>query len=204
MRSIMCIVSGVLLLMAVSITLSSCAGPALQPGETRMVEQVPDSRPEWISKIPESRDGNMFFRGFRTRASSLDNGNTDARQNAIQQVVEMIGAMGLVDYTKARVEAGIPEDDKDFSNYIEDGFKLVARNIAKGMKEVESYHERVMEGNYDGSVKYYYNYYILISYPEAELKRSVMQAFKEQEQEARRERDKKAEDFAKRLREQLK
>ena len=186
----------------VTVGFIACSGTRPPVGSTRLVEQVPDEKPKWTWKIPEDKDGMLFFRGFKTRASSLDNGLTDARQNAVQQIVEMVQSKGKVVYAKTRVESGIPEDDRDFGSFIKDGFTLLADNIARGVKESESYYERMEETLKEG-VSYHYNYWILVRYPEEEAEGAMRQAAQEQLEKARSKQDSKAEEWAEKLLESL-
>ena len=68
--------------------LSACGSGPPELGQQYVVERVPDDRPRWITRAPSDRDSKLFFIGFKTHASSLENGNTDARQNGIQKIVE--------------------------------------------------------------------------------------------------------------------
>ena len=190
-----------LVIVGAILSLAACGSAPPQMGEQFIVEKVPDRAPRWRTKPPGERDGKQFFVGVKTHASSLEAGNTDARQNAIQKIVEYIGGTGMVDYTKARVEAGLT-DEGDAGSYIEDGYRFLAESIAQGVREDETYYERVREWNPDGW-HYFYNYYVLISIPEEALVRSAQMAFQRQAEAARARNDAKAEAFAERLRSQL-
>jgi hypothetical protein len=190
-----------LMITSISLIFSACGSGPPEIGEQFIVERVPDDRPRWITWPPEDRDGKLFFIGMKTHASSLENGNTDARQNGIQKIVEYVGGTGMVDYTKARVEAGIT-DEGQAGNYIEDGYRFLAESIAQGVREDETYYERVKAWQHDGW-HYFYNYYALLSTPKDALERAARAAFEKQAAEARAKNDARAESFANRLREQL-
>jgi hypothetical protein len=180
---------------------AACATKQPQIGEQFIDERVPDKRPSWITKPPRDSDGKLYFIGVKTRASSLENGNTDSRQHGIQKIVEYIGGTGMVDYTKARVESGVT-DEGLAGNYIEDGYRFLAESIAQGVREDESYYERVREWRPDGW-RYFYNYYVKLSIPEDALERAARMAFDKQAAEARAKNDERAAAFADRLRQQL-
>lgn len=184
-----------------ALVLAACGSKPPEIGQQSVIERVPEDRPNWITRPPRDRDNKLFFVGFKTHASSLENGNTDARQNAIQKIVEYIGGTGMVDYTKARVEAGLT-DESQAGNYVEDGYRFLAESIAQGVREDETYYERVKEYRPDGW-HYFYNYYALISIPQDALQRSAAMAFERQAAAARAKNDAKAEAFANRLRQQL-
>jgi len=170
-------------------------------GEQIIMERVPGDRPNWVTRVPEDRDGRMFFTGMKTHGSSLENAGTDARQNAIQKIIEYLGASGMVDYTKARVEAGIT-DEGQAGNYIEDGFRLLAQSVAQGTRETETYYEHVKEWQLDGW-HYFYNSYVLLSVAQTDLQRAAAAAFERQAAEARAQNNARAEAFANSLRSQL-
>jgi hypothetical protein len=181
--------------------LAACGSKPPEVGQQFIIERVPEDRPRWITRPPADRDEKLFFVGLKTHASSLENGNTDARQNAIQKVVEYVGGTGMVDYTKARVESGLT-DEGQAGNYVEDGFRFLAESIAQGMREDENYYERVKEWQPTGW-RYFYNYHVLVSIPKASLADAARQAFERQAAAARARNDARAEAFANKLRQQL-
>ena len=184
-----------------TVMLPACGSGPPEMGEQFVIERVPDSRPRWVHRPPSDDDSKLFFVGVKTHASSLENGNTDARQNGIEKIVTYIGGTGMIDYTKARVEAGLT-DEGEAGNYIEDGYRFLAESVAQGVREDESYYERVKEWKPDGW-HYFYNYYVLLSTPEDALERAARMAFERQAAEARAANDTRAESFANRLRDQL-
>jgi hypothetical protein len=163
-------------------------------GSETVVEENPSSKPDWVTQIPESEDGLHFFRGFKTNSLSLEDGLTDARQHAIGQVISMISADGMEDYNKARVEMGIPESREDVGTVIKDGLRILSRNVARGVKEIESYYEKVERVTHTG-VRYFYNVYILVKYPEEEYRRALAETLNEQKKAARAQSNKAAEEF---------
>lgn len=181
--------------------LLACGARPPELGQQIVVERFPDSRPRWIAMTPPDEGDRMFFIGVKTHASSLENGNTDARQNAIQKIVEYVGGTGMVDYTKARVEAGLT-DEGQAGNYVEDGYRFLAESIVNGTREDETYYEHVKEFHTDGW-HYFYNYYVKLYISRQDLVRAAQQAFERQAAEARARNDARAEAFANRLRSQL-
>ncbi len=140
-------------------------------GSERMVESS-GNKPDWVRKIPGESDEFYFFRGFKTGSLSLEDGLTDARSNAIRQVLEMIQAQGLVDYKKARVETGLAETREDVGSVTEDGLKILSKTVASGVKELESYTEKV-ERYTPGGIRYFFNVYTLVRYPRSEYDKAV-------------------------------
>ncbi len=140
-------------------------------GSERIVESS-GSKPGWVKKIPGESDEFYFFRGFKTGALSLEDGLTDARSNATRQVLEMIQSQGLIDYKKARVETGLAETREDVGSVTEDGLKILSKTVASGVKELESYTEKV-ERYTPGGIRYFFNIYTLVRYPKAEYDKAV-------------------------------
>ena len=146
-------------------------------GSEKIIERSGD-KPNWVKKIPREDDEYFFFRGFKTGALSLEDGLTDARSNATRQVLEMIQAQGLIDYKKARVETGLAETREDVGSVTEDGLKILSRTVASGVKELESYTEKVERYTPTG-VRYFFNVYTLVRYPRSEYDKAVALAARE-------------------------
>lgn len=189
------------LMLVASFMLAACGPKNYDVGYQEVIERVPDKRPRWIHSRPPDKGDRMFFVGLKTHASSLENGNTDARQNAVQKIVEYVGGTGMVDYTKARVEAGL-KDEGEAGNYVEDGYRFLAKSIVNGVREEETYYEHVKEKGTD-RWKYFYNYYVKMSITGKSLRQAASRAFEAQAAAARAKQDAKAEAFAKKLQLQL-
>ncbi len=183
------------LLFVLVITLAACSSskPYLQ-GHEKIVESTGSDRPDWLTHVPDDEDGKMFFRGFKTKAVTLEGGATDARENAARQVLEMIEQRGRADYSSVRVERGIPETDEDIGSIIEDGLKILAENVVRGVKEQESHFEKIEVFTGSG-VKYYYNVFSLVSIPEADYRVAMNRSIDAMKVQARRENNVKAEQF---------
>jgi len=166
-------------------------------GSERVVERSGD-KPSWVKKIPKEDDEYFFFRGFKTGALSLEDGLTDARSNAIRQVLEMIQAQGLVDYKKARVERGLAESREDIGSVTEDGLKILSKTVASGVKELESYTEKVERVTPEG-LRYYFNVYTLVRYPKKEFEKAVALAAQEKKAKLRGANNQQAEEVIKEL-----
>ena len=173
----------VLLLCAGLLSLGCSAGKTNLIGSEKIIEKSGD-KPDWVKKIPRENDEYYFFRGFKTSALTLEDGLTDARSNAIRQVLEMIQSQGLVDYKKARVESGLADRREDIGSITEDGLKILSKTVASGVKELESYTEKVERYTPNG-IRYNFNVYTLVRYPRAEFDKAVALAAQEQQAEVR-------------------
>jgi hypothetical protein len=180
-----------MILICACFMLAGCGGKQTSiVGSERVIEKS-GSTPKWVNKIPRENDEFFFFRGFKTGALSLEDGLTDARANAIRQVLEMIQAQGLVDYKKARVEHGLAETREDVGSITSDGLKILSRTVAMGVKEMESYTEKVERSTSSG-LRYVYNVYTLVRYPKAEFDKAMAQAIEQRNSELREQSDKEA------------
>ena len=180
-----------LILSCTFLLLAGCSGKQLSViGSERVIERSGDD-PKWVYKIPKEDKEYFYFRGFKTGALSLEDGLTDARANAIRQVLEMIQAQGLVDYKKTRVEHSLAERREDIGSLTSDGLKILSRTVAMGVKELESYTEKVERITPEG-VRYAYNVYTMVRYPKIEFDKAVALAVTERAAEAREKNDQEA------------
>ena len=154
-------------------------------GSERIIEKSSD-KPKWVKKIPKEDKEYYYFRGFKTGALSLEDGLTDARSNAIRQVLEMIQSQGLVDYKRARVETGLAESREDVGSVTSDGLKILSKTVASGVKELESYTEKLERVTPDG-IRYFFNVYTLVRYPRSEFDKAVARAARENNSRRRNE-----------------
>ncbi len=154
------------------IALAGCSAQKMtMMGSERTIEKSGD-KPDWVYEIPKENKEYFFFRGFKTGAVSLEDGLTDARSNATRQVLEMIQSQGLVDYKKARVERGLASSREDIGSVTEDGLKILSQTVANGVKEMETYTEKVERVTPEG-LRYFFNVYTLVRYPRQEYDRAV-------------------------------
>ena len=180
-----------LILSCTFLLLAGCSGKQLSViGSERVIERSGDD-PKWVYKIPKEDKEYFYFRGFKTGALSLEDGLTDARANAIRQVLEMIQAQGLVDYKKTRVEHSLAERREDIGSLTSDGLKILSRTVAMGVKELESYTEKVERITPEG-VRYAYNVYTMVRYPKIEFDKAVALAVTERAAETREKNDQEA------------
>ena len=190
-----------LVLFLVSVGLVMGCAPRLPIGHHETVE-TSGSKPDWITEIPKAKKGMMYFRGMRTGAPTLDGGLTDARMHASRQVAEMVETKANVDYQNARVEYGIPMDNKDIGTVIKDGLIMLSNAFVQGVKEKKFYYEKVEEVVPAG-VTYFYNCYILMAISEQDYRIIASQVIDRQKAKARAMKNKKAEEFLDKMRERV-
>lgn len=178
-----------------------CAGTKKVVGSQTLIEKSGD-KPDWLTEIPENKKGMMYFRGLKTNAATLDGGINDARQHAFQQIAEFINTEVNVDYERARVEYGIPRDDKDIGSVVRDTVISLAREVVKGAREKQSYWERYEEVTPTG-VRTFYNVYMLVQLSEEDLKRTAERVIEREKEKAREMKNKKAEEFLDKFRNEI-
>lgn len=181
--------------------LPMCAANKKVVGSQTLIEKSGD-KPDWLTEIPDNKKGMMYFRGLKTNAATLDGGINDARQHAFQQIAEFINVEVNVDYERARVEYGIPKDDKDIGSVVRDTVISLAREVVKGAREKQSYWERYEETTPTG-VRAFYNIYMLVQLSEDDLKRTAEQVIEREKEKAREVKNKKAEDFLDKMRKEI-
>ena len=160
------------------------------------------SKPDWITVVPKAKKGMMFFRGMKSRAPNLEGGETDARMHAARQVAEMVETKANIDYENARLEYGIPRDDKDIGTVIRDGLIMLSDAMIQGVKTKEIYYEKLEEVVPEG-VTYFYNYFVLITISEQDYRMIASQVIDRQKAKARAMKNKKAEEFLDKMRERV-
>ncbi len=175
--------------------------PKRQVGEEWIVEKTGEI-PGWITKIPDTKGGIMYFRGLKTQAATIDGGLTDAREHAARQLAEMVGANVNVDYESARVEYGIPKDDKDIGSVVRDLTIVLSKAMIQGLKEKESYWEKWGVQEVSG-VRYFRNVYLLTTVTKEDYQRIANSVFEKELEKAREAKNKKAEEFLERMRKDL-
>jgi len=178
-----------------------CAGPKVKVGNQKVIE-TSGSKPDWLIKIPETKGGKAYFRGIKTNAPTLEGALTDARMSASRQVAEMSKTEANIDYENARVERGIAKDDRAIGSVIKDGIIMLSDALVQGLKESESYYEKVEETTQTGVI-YFYNYQILTTITEEDYKRVANSVYEKQIAKAREENNKKAEDFLSSMKEDI-
>ena len=189
----------ILLLVSVGLIVGCARRP---PIGTQKVVETSGSRPEWITVIPPAKKGMMFFRGIKTRAPNLDGGLTDSRMHAARQVAEMVETKANVDYENARLEYGIPRDDKDIGTVIRDGLIMLSKAMIQGVKEKELFYEKVEEVVPEG-VTNFYNCYVLVTISEQDYRMIASQVIDRQKAKARAMKNEKAEEFLDKMKERV-
>lgn len=189
-----------ILLLALICFMIGCA-PKPFVGIQKIIE-TPSSRPDWITKVPKTKKGIMYFCGIKTHASNLGDGLADARMHAERQVVEIVKEKANVIYKNICLEYGISQDDKDVDTVIQDGLALLASAAVQGLRGKEIYYEKIQEITAD-RITYFYNCYVLASISEEVYCTLANQIFKQQKIQAQTTENEKVERFIDAVRESI-
>lgn len=194
----------VALLIVGGVLWASCAGRGVICGSERIVESSRSSKPEWVMKKVEHSKGRMMFVGARTEAISFEDARTDARMDAVKAIAQLARNEMYADYERARNEMGIPEDNSDVGRVIREAVIAFSETVVKGAKEEEFYWERIEKRlcNPD-RLKYYYNFWILLSIPESEFDNAKLGIIEKQIKEAKERNNREALEFLERVREKV-
>ncbi len=179
----------------------TCSSAPKTIGDREIIDRSGD-RPDWYTKVPKPKDGKIFFRGARTRALTYEDGLTDARMDAMRQVGEKIQTIIHTSYEKARVEYGIPQDDKDAGRDLEDGLIAQAKAAVTGVQEEDAYWEKYKEIG-GGGVSYFYDVAVLMSLSQQDFERSLANTLNGALEKKREAKNKKAEKLLERMREDI-
>lgn len=191
----------ILIFVAITGFFYACASAPKVVGDREIIDRSGD-RPDWYTKIPKAKDGKLFFRGARTRALTYEDGLTDARMDAMRQIGERIQTIVHTSYEKARVEYGIPQDDKDAGRDLEDGLIAQAKAAVTGAQEEDAYWEKYKEIS-GGGVSYFYDVAILMSLSQQDFERSLANTLSGALEKKREAKNKKAEQVLERMRQDI-
>ena len=180
-----------------------CAhAPKHMRGEEWILSQ--SKKPSWLTKVPPTKNGIMYFVGRKSRAVQEEAGLTDAREDAARQLAEMITQKMNVDYEKARYEVGIPLTPEDIGSVTKDLVIAFSKALVQGMKDIETYTEKWARMGENGVVQNFYNCYVLRSVSEDTYKRLATQEIDKKIEQARKEKNEKAEKLLEEFRKEIK
>lgn len=176
--------------------------PKHMTGEEWMLSQ--SKKPVWLSKVPATKNGIMYFVGRKSRAVQEEAGLTDAREDAARQLAEMIAQKMNVDYEKARYEVGIPLTPEDVGSVTKDLVIALSKALVQGMKDVETYTEKWARMGKDKVIQNFYNCYVLRSVSEETYQKLANQEIDKKIEQARKEKNEKAEKLLEQFRKEIK
>lgn len=131
----------------------------LDSGRERLVERSAQSRPGWITQLPQEQ-GYFFAAGIATGASSLEEGRTAGIQAAVQDVVNYLGIRTQVHYSETRTEL----TTRLVNRVTSEGFAQVTKS-----RPVEMYYERFSVSD-TGKAGERFDVYVLLRIPQGMLK----------------------------------
>jgi len=146
---------------SVSVLIAAGCGPkpvATTPAqaERKLTYQSAQQPPDWTTREPASDQQYHYFRGIRTGAASLEGGETDARQNALQKIVEFLGLRVTVDYQRLRT---------DEQTAIQDAIHSVGGADVFGTRAMETFYRQYRIREVDGETHDVFDVYVLVRFP---------------------------------------
>lgn len=166
-------------------------------GSQQVIERSGDM-PDWATAIPDD-DADMYFRGLRSGAVRLDDGLTDARMHAARQVAESILTDANIDYRRARIENGrVASIPGDVPALVKDGLIMLADAVQQGVRERESYWEKLEEVTHNG-LAYKYNVFTLVRISKEDYRATAGRILGQQIEKARASHDAEAEKYLKEM-----
>jgi len=166
-------------------------GCATIGGSRKLIQSEPypdGKKPEWIFNIPAGE-----FRGLADHVrTNKTNALTDAKMNALADVVIRNGILGEIDYANTRIERGIPEDNNAWGRFVKDGKAFFTQNLTEGVQYPEWYYEEYKTA--DGKTEY--DVYVRCIIDKDFLRKAASLAVKQQKEKAVKEMNSEAERWA--------
>ncbi len=147
--------------------LAGCGGMNVNGAPTRVcgqrvvVETSASKPPDWVTREPESDSEYHYFRGRRTDAPSLEGGETDARHNAMANIIQFLGLRVEVDYERMRT---------DERTQIRDAIRSVGGADIFGTRLSEMYYVRERIDDCE-RVRDVYSVSVLVRFPRESVER---------------------------------
>lgn len=144
--------------------LVGCAGSRVRKGAVGMevvVEREPEKKPKWTGIPYKEKKDKLFFKGEANRVYDKALGFTEAKANAIQNLIEAIKIRARSEFSKA--VKGINISKSTIGQYLDNVIAWTSDNLnVTGVMPVQEYYEKVQVSTYEG-VKYHYNCYVQLS-----------------------------------------
>jgi hypothetical protein len=187
--------------LAVVLTLNSCATRGVIVQRDRVVEEM-GQKGSWIHKEWFQKGDYIYFRGVVENVYDLPLGRRQAEADAKKRIAESITS--LVETEFAHNTYGPNMSPGDVGRFTQDAIAWTAENVRLAeVFPVKSYWQKVERIAY-GRAEYLYNCYSLVRMPKATYLRARERAILGMIEEARREKNKKAEEFGLNLLKNLK
>lgn len=144
--------------------LGGCAGGMPKKGAVGsevVVQREPEKKPDWTIKPYEEKKDKLLFKGEATRGYDKALGLTEAKANAIQNLVEAVKIRARTEFSKAI--KGVNVSESTIGQYLDNVIAWTSDNLnISGVVPVQQYYEKVRVTTHEG-VKYYYNCYVQLS-----------------------------------------
>lgn len=182
-----------------SLILFGCSG--VDVGAEKTVD-TSGSKPEWLAVSSTEKDELVLITGEVTQANDRSFGMNQAYADGMRKLMNMM--QNNVKTQSSQVMQGNNMTEGDIGKFSEFSIAWVSdtRNIM-GVKNPESYWEKVEKKTMNG-VTYYYNCYTLLTLTKTDYNKILEGAYSDMKKRAQSENNKKAEDTANQLLNELK
>lgn len=170
-------------------------------GEEKIVEES-RKQPDWINQPVKNEKDKVYFVGTAI-AVLLEDSETDARMEGMKKITDAVVTEVDHAYEKARIAKGLPKDDENIGRIVKDGLRIVSEAVISGVELKDFYYRKVERLKEDGSVGYFYHYWVLLEVPKEELLRAAYGLYEEQKRALQEANNKKAEEFLEEMKKQL-
>lgn len=146
------------------LVLVGCAGGRVRRGAVGsevVVKREPEKKPEWTGMPYEEKKDKLFFKGEANKVYDKALGFTEAKANAIQNLIEAIKIKARSEFSKAI--KGVNVSQSAIGQYLDNVIAWTSDNLSvSGVIPVHEYYEKVQVTTHEG-VKYHYNCYVQLS-----------------------------------------
>lgn len=154
---------------------AGCAssGPVhLLPVAEKKIWVSQETRPDWLNKEPESKNGTLFFIGLSDKAVMEKDARNNAQQEAIKKVVQYIGVNVKSRFEKLVTATGLSTEIIDPTRVMKEFDEQLSSAVARRVKPSEWYIEK-WERKQGPEVSDYYLISLLATVPQSEVDKVI-------------------------------
>ncbi len=171
------------------LSMVGCAHTSMRPpkdlGREKIVERIPNNRPDWIDTSFEEKKDSFYFKGQVNGVRDRGLGMRQAKASAVQNLAESVRMKVQSEFSEAI--KGVNVSRGAIGRYLDSVVAWTTEALdVSGAVPVEEYSEKVSVRTYDG-VDYLYNCYVWLRLPAEEYFRARQQAIEHASLEAQDE-----------------
>lgn len=113
-----------------------------QTAADELMEKSQDKKPDWVYRIPEGKEGSLFFVGLSEKKATEKEARSEALEDAISKVVKYFGTLAQEKYQKITTSYGLSSEVVDPTNATRNFTEHLASAVVSKVKEQEVYLEK--------------------------------------------------------------